>query len=162
MHRDTLAVQQEQSPPRLSTTSTPDKLQGAVLNATPKFAQRIQERFWPLALLRIISTIGLLLVGSWLLSGCANAPSTLQPQGPAAAQLATLWWVLFWVATAVFVIVMGMLAYALWRPRHQGRHKDNNAPEAAPNAATDSGGIGSGRLFVGIGGALIPALVLVG
>lgn len=83
----------------------------------------------------------------WVVSGCANAPSTLQPQGPAAAKVTTLWWVLFIVATIVFVIVMGLLAYALWRPRRR---------------AQDDGGMGSGRFFIGVGGVLVPAIVLVG
>lgn len=80
-------------------------------------------------------------------SGCANAPSPLQPQGPAAAKVATLWWVLLIVATVVFIIVMGLLGYALWRPRRRPK---------------DDGGMGNGRLFIGIGGVVIPAIVLVG
>lgn len=80
-----------------------------------------------------------------IFSGCANAPSTLDPQGPAASAVATLWWTLFWSATAIFVIVMLLLAWALLRPRHDQGVR-----------------IGDGRWFTGIGGGLIPALILVG
>lgn len=52
-----------------------------------------------------------------MLSGCTHAPSMLEPQGPAATVVADLWWLLFWMATAVLVLVMGFLLLALWRPR---------------------------------------------
>lgn len=90
-------------------------------------------------------TFGLLAI-NLCLSSCSNAPSVLEPRGPAAAQLAQLWWVLFTIATIVFVIVLALLGYGLFRSRRQA----------------GNGGIGNGRWFVGIGGALIPALVLVG
>lgn len=89
--------------------------------------------------------------GTWLsigavllLSGCANAPSVLQPHGPAAARLAELWWVLLSVAAIVFVIVMGLLAYALLRRR--------------PGPSR----LGNGQVFIITGGAVVPAIILVG
>ena len=85
-------------------------------------------------------------VAAVLLGGCANAPSPLSPRGPAAQQLATLWWVLFTVAAVVFVIVMGLMLYALFRRR----------------ADRAGGTVGGRSLFVTIGGGLIPALILVG
>jgi len=91
---------------------------------------------------KLAATLGLMLS----LSGCVNAPSPLQPRGPAAMDLARLWWVLLSIATIVFVIVLALLGYGLFRSRRQ----------------PGDGGIGSGRLFVGVGGALIPALILVG
>lgn len=42
--------------------------------------------------------------------------STLDPAGPAASNIATLWWVMFWGALALFALVMGLLALALLRP----------------------------------------------
>lgn len=51
------------------------------------------------------------------LNACANAPSTLAPQGPGAAEIASLWWLMFWLAMAVFIVVGGLLSYALFRPR---------------------------------------------
>ncbi len=81
-----------------------------------------------------------------LLAACSNMQAPVQPQGPAAARIAQFWWVLLTVATIVFVIVMALLIYALFRYRRD----------------SDSGGIGEGNNFIIIGGALIPALVLVG
>lgn len=45
-----------------------------------------------------------------------HPPSALDPQG-AAIPLAELWWLLLGLGTAVFVIVIGYLAVALWRRR---------------------------------------------
>lgn len=106
-----------------------------IRNRVPK---AVQLKKWT----KLAATLGIMI----FLSGCANAPSPLQPRGPAATDLARLWWVLLGIATLVFVIVLGLLGYGLFRSRRQ----------------QGDGGIGSGRLFVGIGGALIPALILVG
>ncbi|MFN8467103.1 MAG: cytochrome c oxidase subunit II [Caldilineaceae bacterium] len=89
-----------------------------------------------------------------LLGGCANAPSTLSPRGPAAHQLATLWWVLFTTAAVVFVVVMGLMLYALFR-RRSGQH-------AGGPTGIAGGTVGSRSYFVTVGGGLIPALILVG
>lgn len=50
------------------------------------------------------------------LTGCATPLSTLDPAGPAAANIATLWWVMFWGATALFVLVLALLALSFIRP----------------------------------------------
>lgn len=78
------------------------------------------------------------------LAGCAGAPSALQPRGPAAASIATLWWVMLGLASAVFVLVMGLLGYGLFRRRHAG-----DAAEAP-----------GGERFVLAGGVLLPVVVL--
>src|SRR5690606_23226506 len=41
--------------------------------------------------------------------------SMLDPAGPAAEQIATIWWVMFWGAVAVWALVAGMLAVTLLR-----------------------------------------------
>jgi cytochrome c oxidase subunit II len=89
-----------------------------------------------------------LLASALLLGGCANAPSVLAPAGPAAQTLSTLWWVLFAIAAIVFVVVMGLLSYALFRRRRAG--------------GSVGGTVGSSRFFVAIGGGLVPAIILVG
>jgi cytochrome c oxidase subunit 2 len=76
-----------------------------------------------------------------LLTQCASAPSTLNPQGPAAARIATLWWILFGVGAAVYVVVMGLLLGALFLS--PGRWRRN------------------GRRLVIIGGLIVPTIILV-
>lgn len=97
--------------------------------------------------LRFSAGVGLF-ASALLLGGCANAPSVLAPAGPAAQTLSTLWWVLLGIATIVFVVVMGLLSFALFRRRKEGGRAGNT--------------VGGSRFFVTIGGGLIPAIILVG
>jgi cytochrome c oxidase subunit 2 len=60
-----------------------------------------------------------------LLAGCGNTslndvthtPSILDPQGPIALKESNLFWVILIIATAVFVIVMSVLVYSIFRFR---------------------------------------------
>ena len=51
------------------------------------------------------------------LSGCEERLSALHPAGPAARNIATIWWVLLAGATVIFLFVMALLAAALLRRR---------------------------------------------
>ena len=62
-----------------------------------------------------------LLVVSVLYTGCAGLQSALHPAGPQATHISHLWWLMLWVCTAIFVLVMGFLLYAVFRPRPQGQ-----------------------------------------
>lgn len=88
------------------------------------------------------------LVGMWsalaiaaVSGGCAR-PAALDPHGPGAARSADLWWIMFWLATAIYVGVLGILLYALYRRR---------GAAARPTA---------GRRFIIAGGVILPAFVL--
>ncbi|MDQ6601358.1 MAG: hypothetical protein M3Z19_01390, partial [Chloroflexota bacterium] len=62
-----------------------------------------------------------------ILSSCGGSPSALDPHGPGAGKIATLWWILFAVAAVVFVIVMGSLFYALFHRRRADASRPVNA-----------------------------------
>lgn len=59
-----------------------------------------------------------------LLAACArNAPQdTLKPEGPIAQQIDNLFWLVFWIAVAIFVIVEGALVFMalVYRDRGEG------------------------------------------
>jgi cytochrome c oxidase subunit II len=80
-----------------------------------------------------------------LLSGCAM-PIALNPQGPAAAEMAFLWWVLFWTATVVSIIVFALLFFAVRKAR---RGEEVEWQESRSTA------------FVVVGGGIIPAIILI-
>ena len=66
------------------------------------------------------TAIGLVLVlGTLALIACTpdNAQSTFDPKGPVAQKQADLFYLIFWAAVAVFVIVVGALLYAMVRYR---------------------------------------------
>jgi cytochrome c oxidase subunit II len=77
---------------------------------------------------------------------CLADPSqnALKPGGPAAAQISSLWWYLFWVAAGVFAITMGILVVGVLRK---------------PRSDSD-GHSGSGHTFVAVSGIAIPAVIL--
>jgi cytochrome c oxidase subunit II len=100
----------------------------------------------------IRATRGALLLAFGVAVGsCAGPTSALRPQGPAAAHIADLWWVMFALAAIIFVGVTGFLAFALFR--RQSAEFDEDASTTQPSGGT--------RLIVG-GGIIMPAVVLVG
>lgn len=78
-----------------------------------------------------------------LLIGCEAAPSTFAPKGPAAEQISQLWWVMFGMGTAVYIVVMGLMLLALFR-----RQK--------PAFLT-----GNGRRLIVVGGLIVPVIILI-
>jgi cytochrome c oxidase subunit 2 len=50
------------------------------------------------------------------LAGCAGPLSTLDPSGPAAGAIATLWWVMLAGAAVLFALVMVLFALSFLRP----------------------------------------------
>ncbi len=65
-----------------------------------------------------------------LTGGIQNA---LNPSGPNAASLARLWWLMFWVCTVVFILVMIALALAV----RNGRRKSDLNPILNPSQETE-------------------------
>lgn len=88
----------------------------------------------------VLTAIGVVLA----LAGCGqDSPSILDPRGPGAARIATLWWWLFALGGAVFVVVVATLAVAIMRARR-----------------ADHESTGEAIRFVVIGGIAIPAVTL--
>lgn len=88
--------------------------------------------------------------GGLLLCGCAIAPSSLNPQSPAAARITELWWVMFWVGTVIWVGVVVLLFVGLFRKGTEGDGTRTNGSESSEN-----------RWIIG-GGIVMPAVVLFG
>lgn len=83
----------------------------------------------------------------------AAAPSILDPAGPGARLIESLWWPMLWISTIVFVIVCGFLLRALIR----GGRSSEDAYETLDRDEPRWGGP-----FIAIAGVLIPALILGG
>lgn len=82
-----------------------------------------------------------------LLSACTTeTPSTFHPQGPAAATISSLWWLLFGLAVFVYASVIGVMLYAFFRSRQ----------DDARNAWFNH----NGRYLIFGGGVIAPALIL--
>ena len=64
----------------------------------------------------------------------------LHAAGPQAAHIGALWWMTFWLCTAVFAAVIAALAWAVWRSRAAARKAGapgNVAPPLAGGALAD-------------------------
>ena len=76
-----------------------------------------------------------------LLPACAGPQSTLDPQGPVAAGIATAWWIMAIGAAVVLAVVMALALYATFGDPARRRR-------LAPNA------------FLAVAGILCPSMVL--
>ena len=80
--------------------------------------------------LAAVGTTGLLLS----LTGCSGPFSSLDPKGPAAAEVALLWWGMFGVATLILLLVAALWFYAIKR-------RSDDSPTIRPNAWLCWGGL---------------------
>lgn len=76
----------------------------------------------------------------------------LNPSGPRAAEVADLWWLMFFVGLAVYVVVMGLVLYAMF-----SRWRTEEGGEERPDAFVPPLGH---TPFVVLGGAIVPAGIL--
>jgi cytochrome c oxidase subunit 2 len=69
-----------------------------------------------------------------LLDGLRGAldQSALEPAGPQASKVATLWWLAFWTAAVVYVATMASLWWAAYSARRRERRGEVVGPEAEP------------------------------
>lgn len=86
------------------------------------------------------------IVAAVALAGCGEAPAIFDAAGRAATEINRLWWLLFWLGSAVYVAVMGYLLLALYRRRQQTTH--------------DTVASGGSIRTVIWGGIVMPALIL--
>lgn len=80
----------------------------------------------------------------------AAAPSILDPAGPGARYIESLWWPMLWISTAVFIVVCLFLLRAMLHGKSDGYDSlDRDEPRW-------------GEPFIAIAGVFIPALILGG
>ena len=78
-----------------------------------------------------------------------DPPSLIDPAGPGAERIADLWWLMLWIAVAVFAVVVGFLLAALLRARRRDDHLLDERPAWAER-------------FIVLAGVVIPAVILIG
>jgi cytochrome c oxidase subunit II len=105
-----------------------------------RLGQRIRSRW-------IGGAASLLL--AFLLVGCSTdaTPNMLDAQGPAATEINSLWWLMFWLAMLVFVAVIIMTTIAIYR----SRQRNAAAPEHYSSRPS----------FFLTAGAIIPLFILI-
>jgi cytochrome c oxidase subunit 2 len=81
------------------------------------------------------------------LSACEGEASTLDARGTGAARIEGLWWLVLWIATFFFVVVIAFLIVAVIRGRRRDVQIEREVRWGAP--------------FIVVAGVVIPAIVLV-
>src|SRR5439155_19524134 len=67
---------------------------------------------------RLVAPAAMAALSAALLTACsAGSPSTMNPAGPAANRINTLWWLMFGVATFVCLLIGALVAIAIFRRR---------------------------------------------
>ena len=67
-----------------------------------------------------------------LLSGCRGAQSALDPAGPQAGRISSLWWLMFYVCAGVFLLVSIAVLIAIFHQREERKKKDDDEPDTSP------------------------------
>src|SRR5262245_27848572 len=98
---------------------------------------------WPPAKTHIAVALGTI---AWCLTGCAGVQSALDPAGPQAARISHLWWLMLADCSAVFILVLGVLLLAVFRPRR------SDTPGGDPAARR--------RMIITVGGAVAATVVI--
>jgi cytochrome c oxidase subunit 2 len=107
--RSTLCVSSATSPRLCGESRSPVTQVKIVL-------EELSKRAWPLCFTAL----------SLLFSSCGGTQSALNPTGPKALSISRLWWLMFYVCTAVFILV---LVAMLWAVFHARRKPDRTLTE---------------------------------
>lgn len=94
-----------------------------------------------------MAAVGVALLSVMLLSGCGGDQSILDPRGSGAQRVATLWWIMLALGTSVFLAVIGLLFYGMFR-RGASRDDDGSAP--------------SDTTLIVAGGVIMPVIIIAG
>ncbi len=89
---------------------------------------------------RRLTRVAALVGSAFILTSCAlveveeNPLTTFEPEGPFARQIDGLFWMVFWIATAVFILVMGGLLFILFafRDRKKEGQKEPKQLHGSP------------------------------
>jgi cytochrome c oxidase subunit 2 len=86
------------------------------------------------------------LAATLLLAACdKRSPSMLDPKGPEAHRIAGVWWLMFGLAAAVYVVVAGFIVFAMLRGRRTAAGRESRISE---------------NHFIWLGGIIVPAVIL--
>ncbi len=91
-----------------------------------------RERMAPIkpALRRLLTLLPAVFLLAIVVAGCSeSAQSTFDPKGPVADRQLSLFWLIFWMAAAVFIVVEVALLYSIYKYRRRSGQDDDQLPE---------------------------------
>lgn len=113
---------------------------------------KIENAKWRMS--HFVLTLSFLIFNLVSLSGCGGEQSALDPAGPQSGRVSRLWWLMFYVCAAVFILVSIALLIAIFRRRKE-RARATDAPDISPEPERER------RMARVIGGAIgITVIIL--
>jgi cytochrome c oxidase subunit 2 len=102
---------------------------------------------------RIAITFAAMTVAAFAFAGCgtSRSPNMLDPKGTEARHIAGVWWLMFGIASGVYLVVAGLIVYAIRKGRRAAAAAD--APDETPSPRFDD-------RMITWGGVVIPLLIL--
>jgi cytochrome c oxidase subunit II len=93
-------------------------------------------------------------VATVALAGCGNStsPNMLDPKGSEAKHIAGVWWLMFGIAAAVYLIVGGLIVHAILRGRRRARAEDATVDGPDSPRFDDR--------MITYGGVVVPLIIL--
>jgi cytochrome c oxidase subunit II len=92
-----------------------------------------------------------------VVAGCGGAASALEPRGPRAAEIASLWWLMLALASIVYVVVVAILAHGLFR-RRRAERPGQDAARLPMGRGERTGRLG--LAYLTSAGIVLPAVVV--
>ena len=74
------------------------------------------------------------LVGASVLAACGGSQNALDSAGVQSGRIESLWWIFFWITAVIYLIVMAVLAVAIFRRK---KADEKTAPETKPDAVRE-------------------------
>lgn len=100
--------------------------------------------------LKHVRRISALLVLMLLLSACTGSQSVLDVAGTGARETLSIWWLMFWLGTGVFIVVLSLLWFAVRRAGNPEKDNDEKAGRKTRSRIVLLGGIIVPVIIIGV------------
>jgi cytochrome c oxidase subunit 2 len=92
---------------------------------------KIKNAKWKTRSVLFVLTFAFYIFNFAFLSGCSGSQSALDPAGPQAGRISSLWWLMFYVCAAVFLLVSIAVLASIFR-RRESRESISDVPDTSP------------------------------
>ncbi|MDQ6797299.1 MAG: cytochrome c oxidase subunit II [Actinomycetota bacterium] len=104
--------------------------------------------------------LGLAVVVALAAACGGNPPSMLDGRAGEARRVAGVWWLMFTLATVVYVVVAAFIVVAVVRGRHRRASETGDVEKAGPGRPSERDGGPKDDTFIWFGGIVAPVIIL--
>jgi cytochrome c oxidase subunit II len=106
-------------------------------------------------LFKLVLRVGAMMAGCCVTAIAGGVQSVTNPSGPQAHNIGQLWWLMFWVCSGVFIIVIALVLLAFLRGRRAAHSADQPLPVESPPPEAEHR-----RGLIIVGGTVATILIL--